>query len=46
MFCFVGVWVLGLYFRAETSREVLSRGAFVILVTRYRCDVDRRLWLR
>ena len=29
MFCFVGVWVLGLYFRAETSRGVLSRGARV-----------------
>ena len=29
MFRFVGVWVLGLYFRAETSRGVLSRGARV-----------------
>ena len=29
MLCFVGVWVLGLYFRAEASRGGLSRGAHV-----------------
>ena len=37
MFCFVGVWVLGLYFRAET-RGVLSRGARVGWVMQCVCE--------